>query len=201
MSLRTRYKAFGEFDKRQNKFQAQRGRVNVKPNVLSGLAICLGLAALAWAAYLHFGRTSIPLEHLVVDKLTAGSITVKSEGRELAVISKSNVTAGGALVLFSGKGDQVLVASDGALALRGGDPGMQKTLLQNLSGWSVVLAGTPESSTLAMKGEKAYEIVIEAGRTLDDPLAIRGGRINVRSGAASAKLDASGIKPAPPREW
>jgi hypothetical protein len=173
----------------------------MKPNLLSWFAAAVGLAALIWAAYLHFGRTSLALEQVSVERLIAGSVVVKSEGRELALLSKSSITGGGALALLSAKGEQVLVASDGALALRGGDPTIQKTLIQNLAGWSVILAGTAESSTLAMRGDKAYEVVIEAGKTLDDPLAIRGGRINIRNGPNSTKLDASGIKAAPPREW
>lgn len=173
----------------------------MKPNVLSGFAAVVGVVALIWAAYLQFGRTNLALERITVGKLTAESVVIQSEGRELALLSKSSVTGGGALALLSAKGDQVLVASDGALALRGGDPGIQKTLIQNLRGWSLVLAGTPESSTFAMKGESTYEVVIEAGKTADDPLAIRGGRVNIRTGPNSAKLDATGIKAAPPREW
>jgi hypothetical protein len=95
----------------------------------------------------------------------------------------------------------VLVASDGTIALRGCDPSIQKTLCQNLKGWALVLAATPESSTMAMKGTDGYEVVIEEGKTLDDPLAIRGGRINVRTGSTSAKFDSAGVKAAPPREW
>lgn len=173
----------------------------MKPNLLSVFAAAVATVALLWAAYLHFGRTALSLEQLTVGKLSAASIVVESEGRELALLSKSSVTGGGALALLNAKGDQVLIASDGALALRGGDPGIQKGLAQNLRGWALVLAATPESSTIAMKGVDGYEVVIEAGKTLNDPLAIRGGRINVRTGSTSAKLDASGIKASPPREW
>src|SRR3989344_7240605 len=146
----------------------------MKPNLLSGFALVVGIVALIWAAYLHFGRTTLSLEHITVGKLSAGSIVLESEGRELALLSKSSVTGGGALALLSAKGDQVLVAADGVLALRGGDLGIQKTLVQNLRNWSLVLATTAESSTIAMKGTDGHEVVIEAGKTLDDPLAIRG---------------------------
>lgn len=173
----------------------------MKPNFVSGFAAVVGIVALIWAAYLHFGRTTVSLEQITVGRLSAGAIVLESEGRELAVLSKSSVTGGGALALLNAKGDQVLVASDGAIALRGGNPGTQKALIQNLQGWSLVLAATDDSATVAMKGTDRYEVVIEAGKTLDDPLAIRGGRINIRNGAKSAKLDAFGIKAAPPREW
>lgn len=173
----------------------------MKSTMLAGFAAVIGIAALLWASYLHFGRTTLSLEEMTVEKLSARSIVVESEGRELVLLTKSTVTGGGAIALLNAKGDQVFVASDGTLALRGGDSEVHRTLVQNLRGWSLVLTATPDSSTVAMKGTDGYEVVIEAGKTLDDPLAIRGGRINIRSGSTSAKLDASGLKAAPPREW
>lgn len=173
----------------------------MKPNALALLALFAAIISLLWAAYLHFGRTALSLDHLRVEQLSAGSVVVETGGQELVLLSKSSVTGGGALALLDSKGSQALLASDGVLALRGSAPELHRTLVSKIRGWSLILAATPESSTIAMKGVDTYDVVIEAGKTLDDPLDIRGGRINVRSGPTAAKLGATGVNAAPPRKW
>jgi hypothetical protein len=206
----------------------------MKHNFLSTIAIAIGTVALLWAAYLHFGRTSLSLEELTVERLSVDDLTVfgtlvaedftivgrltaddlnvngrlsaariivERQGKEFVILSKSSFTESGALALLNPKGNQVLIATDGLLALRGGDPRIQKEMIERLRGNAILLAATLESSTIAMKGDDKYEVVIEAGKTLDDPLGIRGGRINIRASSKSFKFDASGTKAAPPREW
>lgn len=173
----------------------------MKQNTISIASLIVATVSLIWVAYLHFGRTALVLDRLRVETLSAGTISVEIDGQELAVLTRSSVTGGGAIALMNSKGEQTLVASDGALAMRGGDQDAQETLIENIRGWALVFAATPESSTIAMKGVDAYEVVIEAGKTLDDPLDIRGGRISVQRGSMAVQLEASGVTPAQPRNW
>lgn len=156
-------------------------------------------AALGVVAYDHFWRTSLSLDQLIANKVTTGLVSVEYQGRELVRISDSSVTDGGAIAVFNAGGEQALVATDGTIAIKGGEKSQE--LLPKLRGWALILGASKDSSTIAMKGEQNYEVVIEAGKTLDDPLAIRGGRIGLRSGESAAKVDSSGVKSAPPRNW
>lgn len=155
--------------------------------------------ALGLVAYDHFWRTSMSLDHLTVNKVTAGSVMVEYQGRELVQISDSSVTGGGAIAVFNAKGEQALLATDGTIAIKGGEKAQEA--LQKLRGWTLVLGASKDSSTIAMKGSENYEVVIEAGKTQDDPLDIRGGRINLRSAQGTTKVDSSGVNSAHPRNW
>ena len=74
-------------------------------------------------------------------------------------------------------------------------------MLSSLHGFSLVLGASKDGATVAMKGDKDYEVVLESGKTSDDPLAIRGGRINLSSAGQSVKVDSSGVQEATRRNW
>jgi len=139
------------------------------------------------------------IDQLSANKITTGLVSVEDQGRELVRISDSSVTGGGVIAVFNANGEQALLATDGAIAIKGAEKAQEA--LSKLRGWGLILGASKDSSTIAMKGTERYEVVLEAGKTQDDPLDIRGGRINLRTGESAAKADGAGVKSSAPRNW
>ena len=76
---------------------------------------------------------------------------------------------------------------------------MQMNGCQISEGEVFVIETFKDSSAIAMKGDELYEVVIEGGKTCDDPLGKKDGRINLRQSKSASNFDISGVKSAPPR--
>lgn len=155
--------------------------------------------ALGLVAYDLFWRNSMSIDQLTANKITTGLVSVEYQGRELVRVSDSSVTGGGVVAVFNANGEQALLATDGAIAIKGSEKSHEA--LSKLRGWELILGASKDSSTIAMKGAERYEVVLEAGKTQDDPLAIRGGRISLSSSENAAKVDGAGVKLSAPRNW
>jgi hypothetical protein len=164
-------------------------------------AALLSTFCVGWIVWTQSGRKEFACEKATIQALTVRELAVKDGGKDLMFLGKSRVTGGGGFALMNKDGAECVLASDGALALLGTDADAETKALLGLHGWSLILGATRDGATVAMKGDKDYEVVLESGKTSDDPLAIRGGRINLSSAGQSAKVDSSGVQEAPRRNW
>ena len=113
--------------------------------LLTIYAALVSTVAVGWLGYLQFGQGTLTLKRLTVRDLSAGEIVVERDGKEYVLLSKSKVTKGGAIAVLNADGEQALVLSDGAIAIRGGIPDASNTVPQNLKDWALVLSATKES--------------------------------------------------------
>lgn len=164
-------------------------------------AAVLSTVAVGWIVWTQTGKNAITFEKATIRSLSTEKVLVRDGSQELAFVGKSRVSGGGALALMNSKGTQSALLSDGAFALRGVDSDTEAKLLSNLRDFSLILGATEDSATVAMKGDTGYEVVMESGKTADDPLGIRGGRINLCAKERSVKVDSSGVQEAPKRNW
>jgi len=130
-------------------------------------------------------------DSIAVLSLKDGRFVFGDKDGELAVVSRSKLTGGGAIALFDVNRSQSLLVSDGILVLQG-DEEIVRLAMSATRNYGLIFGASPESSTITMRGNGSVEVSIEAGKTENDPLDILGGRITLHNNQQTLYIDATG---------